>query len=240
MPMLLLLAAAGLFAAARGIPAATLFRDTTAVVNAPLYVGALSLVGLFLWAATAAICLFTAALLWRHPSRSPERTFFLGAGLLTAVLLLDDAFLFHESIAPDDLGISGSAVYAAYGTAVAGLFWAHRRAVWDSAYSILGGSLAFLAASIGIDLMVDYEFVLPALFVEAPGLEFYLEDGAKLFGIAGWGTYFAWTGYQRLTEGDRRFSPPPAGRGDEQQAPSSAVAAASNNGSSARPRPETP
>ena len=207
LPLLLLLVAAGFFAAAQGIPAATLFRDTTAVLDAPLYVGALSLVALFLWAATAAICFFTAVLLWRHPGGNNERTFFLAAGLLTSVLLLDDAFLFHESIAPDDLGIPDSAVLAAYAIAAVGLFWGHRRAVWNSAYSILGVALAFLGASAGIDLMIDHEVVSPALLAQAPGLEYYLEDGAKLFGIAGWGAYFGWTGYECLA---KRISRPSA------------------------------
>ncbi len=200
LPLLLLLGGTGVFATVRDIPAGDLFRDPTAVLNAPLYVGALSLVGLFLWTAAAALCFFTTARLWRSAAPRSERTFFLGAGLLTTVLLLDDAFLFHESIAPHDLGISSSVVYAAYGTAVVGLFWAHQRAVWNSAYSILGVSVVFLAAGVGIDLMIDHDFILPSLFVDAPGLEYYLEDGAKLFGIAGWGTYFGWTGYQRLAE----------------------------------------
>lgn len=241
LPLLLTLGGAGVFATVWGIPAATLFRDTTAVVDAPLYVGALSLVGLFLWAAAAAVCLFVAALLWRHPSRSAERTFFLGAGVLTAMLLLDDAFLFHESIAPDDLGIPGSAVYGAYGTAVVALFWTHQRAVWNSAYSILGVSVAFLAASVGIDLMIDHEFVPPALLAQAPGLEYYLEDGAKLFGIAGWGTYFAWTGYQRLVDAVRfpEANRAPAAQMDEQDNNRTASGAPLTNGHAARSRPKS-
>lgn len=238
LPLVLVLTSAGLFAAGRGIPVSTLFRDTTAVLNAPLYVGALSVLGLFLWAATAAVCFFTAALLWRHPVRSAERTFFLGAGLLTSVLLFDDAFLFHESIAPNDLGIPADVVFGAYGVAVIGLFWIHRHAVWDSAYSILGVGLAFLAAGVGVDWMNDYEFILPALTAEAPGLKYYLEDGAKLLGIAGWGAYFVWTGYERLTDDVRPASTAHADRGHEPQDHTSASIPTSPNGHPTRSRPD--
>ena len=214
-PLLLILGAAGTFATVRGIPAGDLFRDTTSVVNAPLYVGALSTLGLFLWAAAATLCLFTAALLWQSAAPRAECTFFLGAGLLTGTLLLDDAFLIHESIAPDDLGVSSDVLFAAYAIAAVGLFWGHRQIVWDSPYSILGVGLSFLVAGVVVDFMDDYEVALSALWADTPDLKYYLEDGTKLFGIAGWATYFGWTGYQRLA---RRLGPSAAGEGAVQRA----------------------
>jgi hypothetical protein len=198
LPLLLIVGAAATFATVRGVSAEVLFRDPTAVLNAPLYVGALSTFGLFLWAAAAALCFFTAVLLWQSPAPLGERTFFLGAGVLTTALLLDDAFLFHESIAPDDLGWPGSVVVGGYAVAAVGLFWTHRRVVGDSAYSILGVSLGFLGASVGLDQLIDLGVLSVPWAATVPGAEFYLEDGTKLFGIAGWAAYFGWTGYRRV------------------------------------------
>ena len=43
-----------------------LTRDPAAILDVPVYVGFLSQIGILLWAATAAICLFSAAVLWRR------------------------------------------------------------------------------------------------------------------------------------------------------------------------------
>jgi hypothetical protein len=94
----------------RGTSFAAFMRDPAAHVGAPAYVGAISHIGIIMWAAAAAICLFSAWTIWRagwrarqHSAQSSERDredvrFLAWSGLGTLYLALDDVMLLHVDI----------------------------------------------------------------------------------------------------------------------------------------------
>lgn len=100
-PAVLIIAMAGI---QPFFPVDELLRDTYAVAYSnenqmEPHFGALSTAGLFVWAASAAICFFAAAMFRAIGDRVHTKIFFI-CGLFTAYILADDAYLFHETIVP--------------------------------------------------------------------------------------------------------------------------------------------
>lgn len=143
-----------------------------------VYYGAVSNLGIMLWMGTAAICLFSGLVLFLLNGRNHASDMALSAGILSAVLGLDDAFLVHEVIAPE-LGIAQNLVLAVYGLLALGYAVFARRFIFGSdlwVFCLGGGALAL---SLGIDVV--FHSVAPLLV--------YLEDSAKFFGITCWFLY---------------------------------------------------
>ena len=211
---MLLLALTVWFAAWQGVPLAELTRDGSAVAGAAFWTGALSNIGILLWCATASACLLTAGVLRATSEKAATRRFVFFAGLFTTVLMLDDLFLFHETIAPRHLGLPENIVLLAYGLLAVALLAFHRRLIARSAYGILGIGLTCFAGSILIDRLHRVGLMPRMGFVSPQDLSFLLEDGFKLLGIAGWFGYYGWVCYTSLTA-SRRAAPegsPPARR----------------------------
>ena len=93
----------------KGIPVGRLTRDPSALSGAPVYTGFLSFIGIIFWSATAAICLFSAKLLSRQPDSIRIKRFLFVSGLLTLVLVLDDAFLLHDDSPASMITATGNA-----------------------------------------------------------------------------------------------------------------------------------
>jgi hypothetical protein len=163
----------------RGIPLYILTGDPTAVMNVPFFTGFLSNVGVLLWAAATAICLFSAFIAIRILHESEFFEFLLGSGLLTGMLMMDDLFLFHDEVFPDHLGISQKVVYAAYVVCAFTYLLYFRTMILRTDYLLLVMALGLFAVSVTVDLHLFYtpERVL-------------VEDGAKFLGIAFWSGYF--------------------------------------------------
>lgn len=141
-----------------------------------VYFGAMSMLGVMMWAATAAMCLFTALMLFLTDLSPALKRFAFAGGVLTAWLALDDAFLLHENVLPA-LGVPQNAVLAAYGLLGLGYTWMARsylRCV-DGVFFV-GACLGF-AVSIGVDVILLHS---PSTFA------IVVEDGAKFFGIWYW------------------------------------------------------
>lgn len=187
LPALLIVAVAAL---QPGIAPTVLFDDPTAVVDAPFFVGLLSNAGVVIWAATAAICLFTWEMLKRTGGDGRIARFFLASGLLSAYLTSDDLFMIHERLFPVYLSITeGVPKSILLATMVAFLFF-HRGTILKSEYALLGLSLGFL----GLSFVVDLSAIQGSMKQYTPlGAEHrqLLEDGTKLLGIVGWFVYFA-------------------------------------------------
>lgn len=161
-----------------GISPQRLMRDPAAITNTPIYTGFVSYMGLFAWAAAAAIWLLSTMLLARAEGRHPALAFALGSMLFSAVMLLDDAFMLHEELLPNKLGIPEDLVMAGYGSLAVGYVLFNMRHIFRSPYIVLGISIAFLAASVLID-----EVMAPSR------MEYLLEDGLKFIGIVFWAAY---------------------------------------------------
>jgi len=80
------------------IPISYFTRDPSAIMGAPFFIGLFSNVGILFWCSSAAICLFTFAVLRKDFDNRELSSFFLFSGLITSILLLDDLFLFHEEV----------------------------------------------------------------------------------------------------------------------------------------------
>lgn len=185
----------------KGIPIGTLTRDPAAISGSPFYVGFLSQVGIFLWSAAAATCMFSANVLSR--TGNPEvKPFLLVSGLVTLALGLDDAFLLHEEAIPDFFAVPEKAVFASY-AALALLFLVKFYSViLKTEYVLLVMASIFFGASVALDLL------------ESPGTDLYLfEDGAKLVGIVSWLAYFFRTGASALLHNVTQQGAAPVNRG---------------------------
>jgi hypothetical protein len=153
-----------------------------------VYFGAMSMLGVFMWIGTAVICLFTCLILASGKPVDPKITFLVVAGLFTAWLGFDDAFMFHESVAPA-LGAAQNLVLAIYVVLGLAYLWLIRRQLLDSAWLLLGVAFGGFAASLFIDVLVTTHVEL----VET------MEDVFKFVGISAWATYHLAVSYDALT-----------------------------------------
>lgn len=170
-----------------GIPMADLIRDPAAIAGMPAYTGLLSQIGLFLWAAAAAICLFCARLASRGgPDEAGMARFFFASGALTLLLGLDDAFLLHEDVFPR-IGIPEKVVLASHVLLTAAYLLVFARTILTrTGHGLLAMALFFFAASVVLDVL------------NPPAMPYLAEDAAKLTGILGWLAYFSCTGLAML------------------------------------------
>lgn len=211
-PALALLGGVALLGHAHGVPLDIFLRDPAAIAGAPFYMGAVSNVGVVLWAAAAAVCLFAARLVLAAEPRHPAGRFLLASALLSALMFSDDLFQFHEQIAPLHLGVGEKAVLATYGLLGAAYLLAFRGLVFRSDWTLLALALACFATSVGIDQLAS-QTPSPAVL--------FAEDGSKFLGISTWLAYLSATASacvrQALApasaEGREGVEPEPAPRG---------------------------
>lgn len=179
-------------------------RDIATLGDLPFYAGSVSTLGLILWGATVGMCFLTYAVLRsRHRSQLVQ---FLGwGGVLTAVLLFDDAYLLHESVFPRYLGVDGSILFGTYAVAGVAYLASYRRVFFRTNYSLL--LLGFLAFAVSV--AADYSL---ELFFRETGFLMMMEDGSKLVGVVAWTAYYANTCRialkDRLDGEDDRFAHP--------------------------------
>ncbi|MGI9351689.1 MAG: hypothetical protein ACR2O3_09015 [Rhizobiaceae bacterium] len=139
------------------------------------YYGLISTLGVLGWFSTAAICSFAAVLLRSLGGSAKAVLFASSAALLTAVLGFDDAFLFHENIAPK-LGIGQNFVLGFYGlAAVFYILTASRILRMENLFLFFTAGF-FLGASMGLDI----------IWHSTDSLVVSLEDGSKFIGIICW------------------------------------------------------
>lgn len=157
-------------AGAVGVEFADLSRDPVAVFNGPNYAGVYANLTVLVWQVPATAALLAAAVL-RHLGRRSDALMFLIAGLITALMAIDDFFLLHETL-NETIGLSQKAEPIGYALAILAFTWFYRhRLRWD----IL--PIAVALGAWGISAQLD-----------AFGLEesFLIEDGAKLLGVGLW------------------------------------------------------
>ncbi len=140
-----------------------------------IYYGFVSNLGVFLWIGTAAIALFSALLFYLSPTLRPFFGFALAAGLLSALLGLDDAFLLHEVAFPE-LGIPQSLVLFAYIGLAAIYGLVSLRVILSAEIWILILAVLGMGLSLGIDQILHS--IEDSVVVA--------EDSAKFFGIFAW------------------------------------------------------
>jgi hypothetical protein len=139
-----------------------LINDTVVEANVPEYVGAISNIGIFLWIATATVCLFTAAIARQQQWASELYCFYLYAGFFFLFLGFDDEFLFHESLFPQATGLPEIVVFFVYILLILGfsvLFW---RVILKTQFLPFVLALMFLGLGGSIDTLHE---VIKELYV---------------------------------------------------------------------------
>ena len=166
-----------------------LTRDIFASTGEPFYVGLLSNLGLFAWAAAAALWLIGALMAWRSNKHNPLFILMIASGLFTLLLLFDDAFMLHEDLLPRHLGISEHMVELGYVVIAASYLVLSFRPMLRT--PLLVGLIAgcFLALSFAADA------ILPMTLNET-----MVEDILKFVGIVFWMIYAAVTALQIFDE----------------------------------------
>lgn len=162
------------------VPMHYLTRDIATLAGIHPFFGVMSNLGLMLWAAAAAVSLLTVLVLMKSDGEGQK--FFLASGALSLWLLFDDAFLFHEELAPKHMGIITEAVLAGLAVAVVAWLAAFRREILAVGPFFLVLSLGMFALSLGVDFAADF---FPADETEASWRIFY-EDAPKWLGIVFW------------------------------------------------------
>ena len=170
---------------------AELLRDPLAVAElnpstcCKVYYGAVSNMGVMIWMGGAAVCLFTAAVVFTKRNLSGTVIFLLAGGLFTGFLAVDDLFLVHENVLPA-FGVPQPVTYGAY--AALGLVY-----LLVCGQEILRHNVVLLAMAIallGTSVVVDW------FFHSDHPMRIVVEDGAKLGGITAWVGFHvlaAWT-----------------------------------------------
>jgi hypothetical protein len=154
-------------------------RDPAALTDSNPFNGVLSSIGVLFWAATVAICCFSALILGQQQRQMA--LFLLSAGLITSVLMLDDLFMFHEVVFPQYLHFGEKITVVLYAMLVGGFLWRFRQQVLGTDYTILLIALGLL----GFSVLAD------RIFSGIGSWEYLIEDGPKLFGIVAWFGYWS-------------------------------------------------
>ena len=116
--------------------------------------------------------------------------FLFCSGLLSAYLLLDDFFQFHEILAGNHVGISEKFTYMALGTAVLIYLFLFKRNIWQTNFCFLLMSFIFLATSVATDVCQGF------LMRRIGHWQFFIEEGTKWLGISCWCSYYTETSYR--------------------------------------------
>jgi hypothetical protein len=182
-----------------GVDPEAVLRDPMSTLGGAPLTGAGSVIGVLIWWTAVGVCLFAAAVLRQARAEHQIISFLVTAAILSAILSLDDQFLFHEELAEDLVGLRERFVVIIYvGLVAAWLLW-YRRIIAESAWPILMVSVGLFAASVAIDGLHQ------ALYVTSHGgetlpVETFLEDSLKLLGIAGWTAYLIDVSYRAVIE----------------------------------------
>jgi hypothetical protein len=197
LPIVLLFLLAGVLSrVTANVSLGFLLRDVTATAKLPFFAGFVSQLELILWSASLTVCLFALVVIQgRKGDFSASKRFLVHSTILTAILMLDDSFLFHEEIAPLYLHLDELVVYTVYALVGIGFVILNWREIMSSEYALLLLAFALFAASIALDA-VPKEALSARYFWEQ--LEMFLEDGSKFAGLVTWLLYFARYAIQRI------------------------------------------
>lgn len=175
-------AAIGLLAAVVDVPNEDLTREPQVVLEGSAYVGALSNLGVLVFAVAAVAAGLAATVV-----RGRERGMFGAAAAVSALMLLDDLFLLHDVVYPR-LGVPEAVVQAAYLLAIAAIVFLYRSEMGMVAVAGVVVTLGAWAASVGMDTFLNNHPL---------NLDQLVEDGAKFVGIAVWAA--VWAGLAHVT-----------------------------------------
>tara|TARA_Y100000991_G_scaffold202987_1_gene177302 strand:+ start:21 stop:626 length:606 start_codon:yes stop_codon:yes gene_type:complete len=146
-------------------------RDLAQTCGYPIGIGMISNIGILLWAAAAAICLFTTCS--EGINRESSKLLLLG-GILSSLLCIDDFFLLHDRyIGPDFMNFT----YLAISFFLLVRFQAILKKI---------GLLNLVISVLFLGLSIFFDGVIQQVFNQSYELTQLLEEGFKFMGIACW------------------------------------------------------
>ncbi len=163
------------------IPFSMFTADPAASMNFNPMFGYISNIGIIFWCAAATVCFLSAGILNIRKDQSEAIRFLICFGALTAVLMFDDLFMFHESIGPNGLNIPEKVNLLMYGAFALFCFIRFYKVILSNDYRYLVIATAAFGFSVLVDQLSE-KFYFPG--------EFFVEDGAKFIGIVSWLIYF--------------------------------------------------
>lgn len=169
-----------------GITISTFVREYKAGAEYP-FVGLLSDVGILIWTATASISLFSSMVLRKWKRNKTAADFFLYSAVLTALLMIDDFFLIHESVS-----IRDRYIFLGYLVGLLFVLIKSREYIAVSRYELLFLSLLFFGMSLFVDMFQN------RIEGAIGDWRILIEDGFKFLGIVGWFAYFAKSCFETL------------------------------------------
>jgi hypothetical protein len=149
--------------------------------NQAWYRGLLSNVGIVLWIATGASCMFTAWCRKGDESSVVARKLIITGGVLSFMLAADDGLMLHDRMKHQ---LRFYAVYAAVAGYIVLWFFRELQSLDFMALVLSGGCLA---ASIFVDLI---QMDIPLRYEYSQ----FFEEGFKFIGIVGWAYFWMGTG----------------------------------------------
>ncbi|UEM23365.1 hypothetical protein JL100_011730 [Skermanella mucosa] len=162
-----------------------LLNDPADIIGYDPFLGMISTLGLFSWAAAAGVAALAATVL-RGAGDAQAGRFFGIAGVLTLLLLVDDAFMLHEQVLPKGLGIRERYIKVGYLFLAAAFAMTFFRFLIRNNPILLASSVGFLAGSV----VFDNPALLNGLGLMQTDLVLYIvEDGCKFTGIVLWFTW---------------------------------------------------
>jgi hypothetical protein len=173
-----------------GVEVSTLTRDTAAVLHGHPYDGMISMLGLFLWSASATISLLSYSVI--RASNSVNKGVFLYGGLLSLFLGFDDCFQLHEEVFIHAFPFAEKLFYLVYIGSIIGYFFRFKNELFETKFLFwIGAMCLFLVSMIldNVDPFVSHQV--------------YYEDCCKFAGIFLWFMYYATTAYQELKSENR-------------------------------------
>jgi hypothetical protein len=154
--------------------------DPASVNRSSPLIGILSNLSIMGWAGATAICLLGAVVLRRDRRGQQWARFLFASGVLSALLMFDDAFLIHDYFFPKYLHIRAIYFYLGYIAIIISFLVYFSDKILATDYSLL--LIAFPA--FGLSIILDKIFL-------ATSFETFVEDSFKFLGILFWLGYFA-------------------------------------------------
>ena len=122
--------------------------------------------------------------------------FFFFSALLSAYLLFDDFFMFHEELGPRYLRLNEKLIVVLLGvTVLTYLIYFRKIIMLQTNCFLLFLSLGLLGTSVAVD-SIFYKALSARI---GYNWAFFIEDGAKWLGIGAWCSYYVQASYQSIT-----------------------------------------
>ncbi|MFK5582851.1 hypothetical protein [Serinicoccus sp. LYQ131] len=173
--------------------------DVATLTMAKPWDGMLSSLGMIVWSSAVAISVFVAATWWKESDERINKLL-AAAAFVTAVLLVDDLFMFHDEVLPQFMGVPEKVATIGVALFPLALLWFFRSTILKTPWRLLAIGVGYLAFMAVVDTL-EHSVTIPAHHV--------WEEGAKFLGILHWCGYvilLAWGQARSVTVEERGIS----------------------------------